>query len=87
MAEKKKPSAKKKVIKVGVGKPYIGGTAPGEGKGTKVKTLQNTIKAIYNRYKNEKITLAQRKKMVDSVLKAQDEQIKNKTYTTKKKKK
>ena len=71
MAEKKKPSAKKKVIKVGVGKPYIGGTAPGEDKGTKVQTLQNAIAAIWNSNK----TMAQKRKMSDSVLKAQKEQI------------
>jgi hypothetical protein len=75
--------AKKKVIKAGVGKPYISGTAPGEGKGTKVQTLQNAIAAIWNSNK----TMAQKRKMSDSVLKAQKEQIKNKTYTTKKKKK
>ena len=82
MAEKKKPSAKKKVIKVGVGKPYISGTAPGEGKGTKVQTLQNAIASIWNSNK----TMAQKRKMSDSILAARKEQITNKTYVTKKKK-
>jgi hypothetical protein len=85
MAEKKKPSAKKKVIKVGVGKPYIKEIArdPYLGKDTKLKTLQNAITAIVN----SKYTSKQKRKMFDSIVKAQDEQLKNKTYMTKKKKK
>ncbi len=89
MAEKKKPSAKKKVIKVGVGKPYIRGTAPSvtvepsDDKGSKVATLQRAIASIWNSNK----TMAQKRKMSNSILAAQKEQIKNKTYTTKKKKK
>ena len=83
MTEKKKPSAKKKVIKVGVGKPYIRGEVR-TGKDTKLKTLHNALDAVLN---SKKYTSAQKRKMFASIVKAQEEQIKNKTYMTKKKKK
>ena len=93
MAEKNKPAAKKKVIKVGVGKPYIRGGKPftSPSKTTdpsgKLRTIHNAIDTIFKRYTDKKITLKERKKMVNNVLKAQEEQLKNKTYFTKKKKK
>ena len=86
--------AKKKVIKVEVGKPYIrggkpftspiGGTTDSTGK---LRTIHNVIDTIYKQYEDKKITSKERKKMIASVLKAQEEQLKNKTYFTKKKKK
>ena len=83
--------AKKKVIKVGVGKPYIREGAEisiGGIKYTgKLRTIQNVIDTIYKQYTDKKITIKERKKMVNHVLKAQEEQLKNKTYFTKKKKK
>ena len=83
--------AKKKVIKVGVGKPYIREGAEisiGGIKYTgKLRTIQNVIDTIYKQYTDKKITIKERKKMINHVLKAQEEQLKNKTYFTKKKKK
>jgi hypothetical protein len=85
--------AKKKVIKVGVGKPYIRGGKPFTSpSGTtdpsgKLRTIHNAIETIFKKYENKKITIKERKKMVNDVLKAQEEQLKNKTYFTKKKKK
>ena len=89
----KKKVTKKKVIKVGVDKPFIRGGKPFTSpSGTtdpsgKLKTIHNATETIFKKYENKKITIKERKKMVNDVLKAQEEQLKNKTYFTKKKKK
>ena len=86
MAEKKKPSAKKKVIKVGVGKPFIRGGKPFTSlRGTrdrtgKLKTTLNAIDTIFKQETDKKITRKERQKMIAAVLKAPKDQIKNKTY-------
>ena len=80
-------AAKKKVIKVGVGKPYIRGEATiadTRETDTKLKALKRANNAVF---KSKEYTKAQRKEMYDSILKTLKEQISNNTYFTKKKKK
>ena len=80
----KKP--KKKVIKVGVGKPFIRGGKPFTSpRGTtdrtgNLKTIHSSIDTIYKQYTDKKITAKKRDKMVDAVLNAMKTQMKNKTY-------
>ena len=80
----KKP--KKKVIKVGVGKPYLRGGKPFTSpdgvtdRTGKLKTIHSSIDTIYKQYTDKKITAKKRDKMVDAVLNAMKTQMKNKTY-------
>ena len=82
----KKKTTKKKVIKVGVDKPFIRGGKPFTSlRGTtdrtgKLKTLHSAIDTIYKQYTDKKITRKERQKMIAAVLKAPKDQIKNKTY-------
>ena len=82
----KKKTTKKKVIKVGVDKPFIRGGKPFTSlRGTtdrtgKLKTLHSAIDTIYKQYTDKKITAKKRDKMVDAVKNAMKTQLKNKTY-------
>ena len=84
MGDNKK--TKKKVIKVGVGKPFIRGGKPFTSlRGTKdntgkLKTIHSAIDTIHKQYTDKKITNKTREKMVDAVLNAMKTQMKNKTY-------
>ena len=70
----KKKVTKKKVIKVGVGKPFIrGGTG-------KIKTIHSLIDTVNKQYTDKKITAKKRDKMIDAAIKAMTTQMKNKTY-------
>ena len=82
-------NSKKKVIKVGVGKPYIRGESPRiteytREKDEKLKVLKNANNAVF---KSKEYTIEQKTKLYDSIEAAQREQLKNKTYFSKKKKK
>jgi hypothetical protein len=82
----KKKVTKKKVIKVGVGKPFIrGGKTYTTPRGTtdrtgKLKTIHNLIDTVFKQYTDKKITAKKRDKMVDAAINAMKTQIKNKTY-------
>ena len=83
-AEKK--TTKKKVIKAGVGKPYIRGGKPftssdgATDRTGKLKTTLNAIKIFGKMAKDKKITNKELDKAIDSVLQAARDQMKNKTY-------
>ncbi len=78
--------SKKKVIKVGVGKPYIrGGKTYTSPRGVtdrtgKLKTIHNLIDTVYKQKRDKKITAKERDKMVDAAIDAMKTQMKNKTY-------
>ena len=86
----KKKATKKKVIKVGVGKPFIRGGKPFTSSARnrpdvtdntgKLRTTHSAINTIYKQYTDKKITAKERDKMVDGVLNAARTQMKNKTY-------
>ena len=82
----KKKVTKKKVIKVGVGKPFIrGGETYTTPRGTtdrtgKLKTIHSLIDTVFKQYTDKKITAKERDKMVDSAIDAMKTQMKNKTY-------
>ena len=88
MGDNKK--TKKKVIKVGVGKPYISGTgkSSAEFKGKskfgldykatgKLKTVLDSFRVVYRQVDSGKITKAEGRKRVNSIQKAQKDAIKN----------
>ena len=82
----KKKVTKKKVIKVGVGKPFIrGGKTYTTPRGTtdrtgKLKTTLNTIEVFGKMAKDKKITHKELKKAINNVLQVARDQMKNKTY-------
>ena len=82
----KKKVTKKKVIKVGVGKPYLRGGKPFTSpSGTtdrtgKLKTTLNTIEVFGKMAKDKKITHKELKKAINNVLQVAGDQMKNKTY-------
>ena len=87
----KKKTTKKKVIKVGVGKPYISGTGKSsvEFTGNKskfgldykatgqLKTILDSFRVVYRQVDSGKITKAEGRKRINFIQKAQKNAIKN----------
>ena len=84
MGDNKK--TKKKVIKVGVGKPYLRGGKPftspdgATDRTGKLKTTLNAIEVFGRMAKDKKITNKELKKAINNVLQVARDQMENKTY-------